>query len=372
MILIKPHFFASKLLFFFLIFHIFLAAGACSSVPKDEIRENHVESEPEPEIIEEEIVEFIELPPDGRDLPVSPFREVWGYLLSGREGSFRRNMPITDIGYFGAEIDAYGKLTDVPNPKNVRGFSGRLHMVVACNGRALSHFVLTEGSAERRELVADLLKAAESFDGLQIDFENVPQRDGRAFHSFLAELRSGLKDKSFTIALPARTRTINNDVYDYAKIKPMVDRILVMAYDEHWSGSAPGPIASLGWCRNVADYAIRVVGLDKLIMGLPFYGRAWGNINPSRAYLYSGIETVQSENGVSEIFRENGIPTFNYDVTVSVKVYYEDDYSLSARMEMYRGMGVRAIGFWRIGQEIPTVWSLIRVEDNQAPVILQR
>jgi spore germination protein YaaH len=340
---------------------------ACSSVPEEP-------EKPEEETAVVDMLETagtaeenlpVELPPENRELPVSAFAEVWGYLLSGRENAFRGGMPLTDIGYFGAEIDMYGKLVDVPNPRNVRNFGGRLHMVAACNGRALSHFVLAEGSPERRTLIADLLRAAENFDGLQIDFENIPPRDGRAFLSFLAELRSGLSGKLFTIALPARTRPVNADVYDYVKIKPLVDRILVMAYDEHWSGSRPGPIASMGWCRRVAEYSLETIGREKLIMGLPFYGRAWGHISPSRAYLYSGIQTIIDENNVSDIHRENGIPSFDYDVTVSVKVYYEDDYSLSARMEMYRSMGIRAAGFWRIGQEIPSVWNLIRLDiDN--------
>jgi spore germination protein YaaH len=165
-----------------------------------------------------------------------------------------------------------------------------------------------------------------------------------------------------TIALPARTRTLQNDVYDYTKIKPLVDRILVMAYDEHWSTSEPGPIASMNWCRDVALYSLGAVEKEKLIMGLPFYGRAWGHINPSRAYIHSGIERLKEENAVSEIIRTDGIPCFSYDVSVSVTVYYEDDFSIATRMEMYRFLGVWAVGFWRLGQESPGVWDLMELQ----------
>ncbi|MDR2028630.1 MAG: glycoside hydrolase, partial [Treponema sp.] len=215
---------------------------------------------------------LFELAPPGDGLPVSVFPEIWGYLVAGRESALSGSLPLSDVGYFGAEIDVYGKLTDVPNPRNIRNFSGRVHMVVACNSRSLTHFILKEGSAERRALVSDLLNAVKNFDGLQIDFEYIPQRDGGAFFSFLEELRAALDGKIFTIALPARTRTLNNDIFDYRRISPLVDRVLVMAYDEHWSTSAPGPIASLPWCKRVAEYALSVIGREKLIMGLPFYG----------------------------------------------------------------------------------------------------
>jgi spore germination protein YaaH len=335
---------------------IFLAACSGGPRPEETVPAGGEFEEPE---------EIFELAPPGEDLPVSVFPEIWGYLVAGRESALSSSLPLSDIGYFGAEIDVYGKLTDVPNYRNIRGFSGRVHLVAACNNRALAHFVLKEGSAERKTLVSDLLHAAKNFDGLQIDFEMIPLRDGEAFFSFLGELRAGLEDKMFTIALPARTRTLDNDIFDYRRISPLVDRILVMAYDEHWSTSAPGPIASLPWCKRVAEYALSVIGPEKLIMGLPFYGRAWGDRNPSKAYLYSSIETLMNENSITEISRENGIPTFDYEVPVSVKVYYEDDYSLSARMELYKSLGARAIGFWRLGQETPAVWKILRLETGQ-------
>jgi spore germination protein YaaH len=215
-----------------------------------------------------------------------------------------------------------------------------------------------EGSA-RRQLTAELVKAAEPYDGLQIDFENIPKLDGAIFRSFLGELRRGLGDKTLTIALPALTRAQANDNYDYEKIAPLVDRILVMAYDEHWSTSEPGPVASMNWCKSVAAYSLRVIGAEKLVMGVPFYGRAWGHTNPSRAYIYTSIERIKSENRIQEIQRENGIPTFRYEIPVSVQVYYEDDYSLATRIDMYRAMGVKAVGFWRLGQESPTFWNYL-------------
>jgi spore germination protein YaaH len=317
-----------------------------------------MEAEAEPE--QDEILPFIAISASKTTLPVTPFNEIWAYVVAGREDALKRGLPLTDIGYFGAEIDSYGKLVDVPRRQSLP-FSGRVHLVVASNGRALTHFTLMPGSNERKNLVADLLAAARNFNGLQIDFENVPARDGEVFLSFLRELRSGLGDKMLTIALPARTRKIADDVYDYEKIKPIVDRIFVMAYDEHWSGSNPGSVASLQWCRNVANYSLRAIGHEKLIMGLPFYGRSWGDYSPSRALIFTTIEGIIKDEKIREIRYENGIPVFNYNKNVSIKVYFEDEKSLSTRMEMYKSMNVRAIGFWRLGQETQEVWKILQL-----------
>jgi spore germination protein len=337
-------------------------ASAPADTPPPPAGSGDNETSEEEEEEEDEGDFIIELPPPNANLPVSVFPEIWAYVLADREAALMPGLPISDVGYFGAEVNSYGTLVDVPNRRKLRNFTGRVHLVVACNGRALSHFVLKPGSDERKSLIADLISATNDYDGLQIDFENIPQRDGEPYLSFLKELRAGLGKKMFTVALAARTRKVADDVYDYEKILPVVDRILVMAYDEHWSTSAAGPIASLAWCKRVADYSLKIIGKEKLIMGLPFYGRGWGRPNHSQAYIYTSVERVIKENNVKDIRRENGIPAFDYNATVSVKVYYEDEYSLSARMEMYRSMGVAAIGFWRLGQETSAVWPHLKLE----------
>jgi hypothetical protein len=304
------------------------------------------------------------IPTPPPELPVSTFKEVWAYLSSGLEEYLKTSYPITDLAYFGAEFDSYGRLTTVPRRSRINFYQGRVHLVVCCNSRALTHFILEPGSAARRQAIADLLAAAKDFDGLQIDFELVPERDGNAFLLFLRELRNNLGNKWLTVALPARTRTISNDVYDYAAIYPLVDRILVMAYDEHWSTSQPGPIASSAWGRNIATYAMKTIGAEKLIMGLPFYGRTWGDYNPNRAFYFSGIERIKRENGVSEVGRAEGVPWFSYDMNITITSYYEDAQSLSEKMEQYRALGVNKAGFWTLGQETPDIWDLIRLATN--------
>ena len=332
---------------------------SCAGAPKEKIgSENKIaiaQTVPEPE---PEPVSFFHR--QGDTLPVTSFKEVWGYVLAGQETALRRDLPITDVGYFGAEVDMYGTLSKVPNRRNLANFTGKVHMVVTCGNYALTYFTLMPGSPQRRTLISDLIAATANFDGLNIDFENIPANSGEAFLSFLRELRAGLGNKMLTIALYSRTRKLTNDVYDYEKITPLVDKIFVMGYDEHWGGGTAGPVASLRWCRSVADYSLRVIGKEKLVMGIPFYGRAWVDQNHHRALVYSTTERLINTYR-ADVKRENGIATFDYKATVSVKVYYEDEYSISSRLEMYKSMGVNAVGFWRIGQETPRVWETIKI-----------
>jgi len=343
---------------------LFSCASSCGAV-NGAAEEADAASAPAGALMEEADFEFSEIaverldaPP--ADLPVSEFEEIWGYLVDGDEAALARDTPVTDVGYFGAEVDSYGDLADVPRRSKIAWYKGRVHLVVASNGRGLTHFILDPESPARARLIAQLISAASPFDGLQIDFENIPARDGAHFLSFLRELRRGLPGKMLTAALKARTKPLADDVYDYEKIAPLVDRILIMAYDEHWSGSAPGPIASMAWCRDAARYAQGRIPGGKLIMGAPFYGALWGDERTFRWFFHSGIERIKREQGITEITRADSVPSFTYTAPVTFTSYYEDAVSLSRRLEMYRGMGITRIGFWRLGQEDPAVWSIIR------------
>jgi spore germination protein len=287
------------------------------------------------------------------------FAEVWAYLMDGEEQFFSPSQPITDLGYFGAGLGVSGNLVGVPNRGKLPPFGGRVHLVVAEIGNyALTHFCLDPEYPLRDALIADIVKGAEAFDGVQIDFEAVSSRDYENFYAFLALLKNGLGVKALSVALGART-TDKGDYLDYERIGKIADRIIVMAYDEHWSGSAPGPVASIEWGQKIAAYALSKVAVEKLVMGAPFYGRAWADKSPSRAYKYSSLMKLIEEKGIVTLQRQGDIPFLEYEERVSVKVFYEDCASILSRLSVYRAASVRNIAFWRLGQEDPGVWSAI-------------
>lgn len=291
------------------------------------------------------------------------FSEIWAYLMSGEEQYLNVLYPISDLGYFGAGINSFGKLTGVPDLKNISSFKGRVHLVIAEVGNsALTHFCLDPQYPLRNALIDDIVSSAKPYDGVQIDFEAVSAKDADNYFEFLSSLKSKLGTKKLlSVALPARYKSVG-DSYDYERIKNIADRIIIMAYDEHWSGSPPGSIASLDWCAKVSKYAVSKIGKNKVIMGLPFYGRAWADTNPAKAYKHSSIAKLVSDKKINRLDRQNDIPSFIYQETVNVQVYYEDVYSIFARMVLYKTDSVKGISFWRLGQEDPEVWKAMKVQ----------
>lgn len=295
------------------------------------------------------------------------FSEVWAYLISGEERFFDPAQPITDLAYFGADIDMAGKLADLPKRAKLSQFKGRVHLVVnELSNYALAHFCLSPEYPLRDALVADILDSAKDYDGVQIDFEALSSRDYENFYAFLALLKGGLGQKALSVAMPAYLKE-PKDGLSYDRVAKIADRIVVMAYDEHWSSSEPGPVASMDWCRKVAGYAVSAIGADKLVMGLPFYGRAWADKSLSRAYKYSSLAKLIDEKGIGIIQRKDEIPYIEYDELVSVKVYFDDSASTLRRLGMYGSASVRNVAFWRLGQEDPAVWGGISIPAASAP-----
>ncbi len=294
------------------------------------------------------------------------FSEIWGYVMTGREDSFSTVFPVTDIGYFWEAVDQYGNIPEPPaREKFFPDYAGRVHFVTSCDSRGQTHLLLSTKEL-RKKIIKQLLKASETYDGLQIDWELVPKNDDMVFYDFLKTLKKKLKGKMLTVAIPARTKTLEKDPYDYARLSTVADKIIIMAYDQHWSTSAPGPVASPDWGKKIYEYAKTVIPEEKLIMGAPFYGRAWSNEDiGGRAWTNVSVERIRNEQDVkdSDIKTDkNGNKYFKLEKKRTITLYFDDTESEISRLESYKNEGVSRIAFWRVGQENPGLWNFLKVE----------
>jgi len=334
-----------------------------------ELLEETAEAEEEIDLSQEALGQEAEpLPPEQlytlRPVEGKPveFAESWGYVSAGREDEYNSSLPITDVCYFSAEINCYGELTSVPVRSKLKTGKARCHLVIICDSRSLTHFVINPEYGVRKNLLKAIVKAAAPYDGVQIDFELVPARDRKHFLTFIADLRYMLgQSKWFSVCVPARFKKLTDDIYPYAEIASYCDRVFVMAYDEHWSTSAPGPIASVDWCKKVVEYARKTIPEKKLVMGIPFYGRFWAAQATEGAYYFSRLNRMMVANGVEEITYENDIPKVQYTTQVDVTGYFNDAWSYVTLMRMYQAAGVKKIGFWRVGQEDPEFWNWLKI-----------
>lgn len=295
-----------------------------------------------------------------RPEPSLAFGEIWAYLMQNEEAFLPTKAPITDLAYFTAKLSIKGELYGVPPIERLAGHPARKHLVLAeVSNQALTHFVLAPEFGLRDKLVADLAEAAKPYHGVVVDLELVPSYDAENFMQFLRLLKAAIGSRTLSVCVPARVKRVA-DAYDYVAIAAVADRVFVMAYDEHWSTSGPGPVASLAWSQRIAAWAVANVPANKLVMGMPFYGRAWGDTNAASAYKHSSLIKLIAEKAAVGGRDAEGLPYAQFSVQVNYVLHYDDAYSIRLRSEIYRNLGVDMIGFWRLGQEDPDVWKLYR------------
>ncbi len=294
------------------------------------------------------------------------FKEVWGYLMEGEERFFKADFPVTDIGYFCARLDDEGKIHKIPNYSFLQQKTGKkpkIHCVITADyNRSLMHWCLKKDLETRDALIAQIVEIGKTFDGVQIDFESIRSQEREAFVLFLQQIRKILpKEKSLSIALPARTKLIQ-DGYDYKAIAEVADKVLIMGYDEHYSGGPPGTIASLDWHKKVYSFAKSQIPKEKLVMLFPFYGRVWQKQKIGRALKYFQMLDLWKEKSSPTVQREeDNTPYFTYKEQIDAVVYFEDLKSLKTKLSWYEKEGLSSVGFWRISQEPSSLWEHLSV-----------
>ncbi len=294
------------------------------------------------------------------------FEDIWGYLMRGREAELTGTEPFTHLCYFSASVNNEGRIEDTVARPLVfldDGSTPRIDLVITeLSSPPLMHFSLSPVYGVRPLLIDDICRVSQGFDGVQIDFETVSADDGEYFWDFLRGLRGKLPPgKMLSVAVPART-TPKADAYAYSNIAPLVDRVVIMAYDEHWSTSSPGPVASLPWCSEVLDYAQSTIENDKIVMGLPLYGRAWQDKKLSRAMGFQNVQDIITEKNPRMNYVSELGSYFEYSEKVVVRVFYDDLRSLGEKLQLYKSKDIRSVAFWRIGLGPSDLWNSVGKE----------
>ncbi len=294
--------------------------------------------------------------------------ETWAYLMKGEEKYFPPHSPITDVGCFSAAVNGDGNLTGghlVPPTLPGANPGTRYHLVITLPwNNTLAHIYLDPKLPFRNRIIADIVERSKPFDGLQIDFESISKADGTAYLNFLAAVKKALpKEKIFSVAVMARWESHKeknpDDAFDYPFIGMIADRVVIMAYDEHYRGGGAGPVASLPWCEKIYDYAVKTIPAEKLIMGIPLYGRGWQTPALAKAYKnWEVIAELREKNIQPSGDPENG-GTYSFSETVEVNVHFETYQSLQAKMELYSQHSTQGIAFWRISQGPEDFWTVI-------------
>lgn len=276
---------------------------------------------------------------------------------------------------------------------------------------------------EHIEAIVDMVEDND-FDGVDIDYESKLAATKDDFSDFLEELKDELDDAILTCTIEARTppSSVYRDVpsnieraNDYEEIGEHCDRVEIMAYDQQridWrlndskSGQPYIPVADVDWVEKVVEETIEDIPEDKIMLGVPTYGRHWTlTVAPDWYKEYDNLgavnlpdaEAIAKENDIEPGRNRAGELSFTYfpedsifkilevlpvpddtpewnkaaaqallfathtgmEVPVNV-VWYSDAEAIEDKIDLAREYALRGIALFKVdGEEDEDVWGLM-------------
>ena len=332
----------------------------------------------------------------GDALPNGLSHEVLGYLpywaVTAEMVAHLDYDLLSTIAYFGVPATSSGDLskthagwtawnsatmTNVINAAHAEGVGVDLTVTMfAWDYDYSAMSALLNNSTRRTKLAGQIADAvaARNADGVNLDFEPMPNALQAAYTQFVRDVRTALGPAAHLSVATTGGAASWDEGYDLAGLTATgaADALMVMAYDFNWSGSTRAggvaPIDSpyaLDVRSAMADYLARVPG-SKLIWGVPYYGRAWtttGSTVYGRTCQSMGSCTAASwafryDDGVVAAAAKGRrwdatgqVPWYTYwsnTYDAQVQSYYDDAVSLDVKHEMIRANGLRGVGIWHL------------------------
>ena len=245
--------------------------------------------------------------------------------------------------------------------------------------------------ARAPELAAELAGAVREYqlDGVHVNLENLTHEHRESYTMFVECLRRELAaDDTVAVAVAANPYGFTtgwHGSYDYAALAEAADYLMIMTYDEHYEGSDAGPVSSLDFAKRSIAYALRYAQPDKLVLGIPFYGRLWhadglitGKGIGDDALLqllrtHGGITTYDepSQSAVAGFtlppanqffeYSGNSLPDGTYTA------WYADERAKKELLSLVEAYDLKGAGSWSLGQETAGTWDYYSLWLNGLP-----
>ena len=221
----------------------------------------------------------------------------------------------------------------------------------------------------------DAFLASDKFRGLMIDFEDFPQKAQPGYMALLSELSGDLHAKGMKLYVSVQA---GNADFDYPAVAALADGVIVMNYDEHYPGAAPGPVASQDWFVRNLTAIKKVVPQDKLICAIGNYGYDWvqkpkhGALPPGAKDTNVSVQdawlTARDSEADMDFDGDALNPHISYldENNRQHEVWFLDAVTALNEMRAAQLLGIKTFALWRLGAEDRSLWRVWDVPGETA------
>jgi cellulose synthase/poly-beta-1,6-N-acetylglucosamine synthase-like glycosyltransferase/peptidoglycan/xylan/chitin deacetylase (PgdA/CDA1 family)/spore germination protein YaaH len=195
------------------------------------------------------------------------------------------------------------------------------------------------------------------FKGINVDFDDVKDRNGKNYMTFLQELYTTLHAKNLLVT---QNVVPEDEAYDLVKLQHFNDFLFVMAIDEHNDLSNAGDLSNQHWVEQILDDVCTKVPSEKII--LTFAGGAydWTENNVGKSIGYQqAISTAEEEKSKIIFDPMSANLHFKYldQDSLQHSIYFTDAATNFNVIRMADDWATGGVALWRLGAEDPRLWS---------------
>lgn len=233
------------------------------------------------------------------------------------------------------------------------------------SGTEVSTYQVLSATTVRQQLVRDIVsKSLElGLDGVNIDFEGLTQDCGEHYVQFLRELSVACRESGLILSVDNYVPFNFNEFYRLDIQGQILDYVIIMGYDEHWSGSGdPGSVASIGYVTNGIEKTLEKAPANKVVNALPFYMLLWRTEGTEVTDEVISVKNVMQRITVDMIWDAD---TSQYyaewqDGDVLYQVWVENEESIRVKLNVMSAHNIAGVAVWRIGFGSTGAWELVR------------
>lgn len=251
--------------------------------------------------------------------------------------------------------------TDLCHSKGLKVFA-----LVGNIERDVDEKVLFNKTSSRDNLINNIIIQAESIgvDGINVDVEAISATSLDGYIEFIKELSIKCKEKNLILSVDNYTQ-LSND-YDVEIQAKYADYIVLMGYDEHWSGGdEAGSNASIGFVKDGIKAMLDLgVEKDQLILGIPFYTRLWtinGTNISSKVVSMKETDAILKTNNAQKTWNKECGQYFAEwnNIEGQQQIWIEDNKSLEEKINVVNDKELAGISAWKLGYEDISTWEMI-------------